>query len=351
MNKFHIPSRKIIDINYRYFILLPIFYFSTCTLVGQSIEWVYPSIASAKSLIVTDTVENYFDRIENMDLAIQVGTSKNISRDSLLSAFKSKLSSSPASFSQNERYILDSLCTVISQQIEGYYLPIIDTINLIKIDKYTVGDEAFYTRQNSIIIPQGALDKYSATKLHTILLHELYHIYSRYDHDFKAATYRLIGFERHEKQIEIPKELKQKMLLNPDGLNMDFAITLHNKQKDTCYFIPFLFTSNKDYNSNSPHFFSYMKFDLFPLKIENDYAILDYQKVKNFLIDPSYYEDYFKQIKDNTSYTIHPDEIMADNFAVLIMEGPNSEFSNFSVEGKKLLIDLLYILQSKQLNY
>ncbi|MFK7809100.1 MAG: hypothetical protein AB8F74_14955, partial [Saprospiraceae bacterium] len=57
--------------------------------------------------------------------------------------------------------------------------------------------------------------------------------------------------------------------------------------------------------------------------------------------------DFYRQIKDNTNYIIHPDEVMADNFMFLIMaqEDPES-LKRFSTEGQQLIADIEAVLKS-----
>jgi FlaA1/EpsC-like NDP-sugar epimerase len=58
--------------------------------------------------------------------------------------------------------------------------------------------------------------------------------------------------------------------------------------------------------------------------------------------------DFYRQIKDNTGYIIHPDEVLADNFAFIMQEKNGQKVSlKFSPEGKKLLVDLEALLKSK----
>ncbi|MCB0573479.1 MAG: hypothetical protein KDC61_02800, partial [Saprospiraceae bacterium] len=58
--------------------------------------------------------------------------------------------------------------------------------------------------------------------------------------------------------------------------------------------------------------------------------------------------DFFRQIKDNTGYIIHPDEVLADNFSfIMIAQGNQAYTAKFSEEGKKLLADVEQILRRK----
>jgi hypothetical protein len=56
---------------------------------------------------------------------------------------------------------------------------------------------------------------------------------------------------------------------------------------------------------------------------------------------------YWEKIGRNTRYTIHPDEIIADNFTFLAMSSENStEFDKFDDYGKQLLKRMKEIIKS-----
>jgi hypothetical protein len=58
--------------------------------------------------------------------------------------------------------------------------------------------------------------------------------------------------------------------------------------------------------------------------------------------------DFFKQIRDNTGYIIHPDEVLADNFSFIMVEKNGAKVSaRFSPAGKQLLNDIAFILKEK----
>lgn len=68
----------------------------------------------------------------------------------------------------------------------------------------------------------------------------------------------------------------------------------------------------------------------------------------NSTISQELMADFFRQIKDNTNYIIHPDEIMADNFmfAILSMESPDY-LTRFSKEGNTLIEEIKTILREE----
>jgi predicted P-loop ATPase/GTPase len=89
-----------------------------------------------------------------------------------------------------------------------------------------------------------------------------------------------------------------------------------------------------------PSYFDYLQFDL--------YHVIDgvtrSDKDGKTLMDLMYTPSFFYQIKDNTQYIIHPDEIMADNFMLALQAFHHKDFKNFTKEGKNLIDNVLKIL-------
>ncbi len=265
----------------------------------------------------------------------------------LRSKFKQRLQASTRGFKITEKTVLDSVFKEINRLATGVNLPSIAPIELIKIGDYTVSEGAFYTRQHQIIIPEAAFRNMTFDQFLAVMFHELFHILSRNHPNFKTRCYKLIGFNRIEGPLFFPKNLKDRLLLNPDGLASNYLITLDNGNGKTIDCIPLLTSKSSNYKAQMPDFFSYMEFDLYPVKKSEDgYYIYTSNLENGPTIQVDAYQDFFDQIKDNTTYTIHPDEVLADNFTIAMLENENPIFLNYSKEGKVLLLNLLDILKA-----
>ena len=130
-----------------------------------------------------------------------------------------RISSQVRSWNQSEiRSISRILIREIAQRLEPYPLHFPDIINLVK----TTGSEegyAYYTRQHSIFIPHGSIDR-------DILLHELFHILSRHDSEFRQRMYQIIGFYPCNNEIKLPATLSDIKITNPDAPTIDYYITI-----------------------------------------------------------------------------------------------------------------------------
>ena len=187
-----------------------------------------------------------------------------------------------------------------------------DTIFFIKttMDEELKGAHA-YTRSNAVIL-NG--DKITTTdsQLEHVLIHELFHIASRHDQNFRKKIYKIIGFELMN-EIELTGELKYSKLSNPDApFNDSYVQLTHEGQSIECMMLLY---ANKKFTGGG--LFDYVNIGLVKLTgteqkqielVDGNPVIYKLNEVANF----------FEQVGQNTQYIIDPEEITADNFAFLI---------------------------------
>ena len=64
-------------------------------------------------------------------------------------------------------------------------------------------------------------------------------------------------------------------------------------------------------------FFSYLRFSLLAVDLQDDVPV--YTAGAPLLVDVKQAKGFFDQVGRNTQYIIHPEEILADNFALMIL--------------------------------
>ena len=299
---------------------------------------------TATQVIIKDDVEHFFDHIQKVDMSIQMKKNypAETSRESVLNDYKSYLQKDVANFSDEEiifvKQIWSELYPLVNQ-LGSAIFP--EKIRLIKTHANHYGASVYYTRENCIVIPKYVMEAQNKEPFRSTMLHELFHIYSRYNPETRDKLYKLIGFSKigNPRTLLMLDSLKERVLLNPDGINYAYAIQLNDSANKDLFAIPLIISNEFDYTPSKPRFFDYLAFNLF--EVAPPYA----GKVKvisknngdptiNFQSQPSF----FKQIRDNTGYIIHPDEIMADNFTYLCFSKEDETYTNrFSEEGKKLI--------------
>ena len=204
---------------------------------------------------------------------------------------------------------VDSILESILLKIEQYPLEFPKKISLIK----TTGKEegyAAYCRKNAIFLPQTLIN--TPYQLINLLTHELFHIYSKNNLIKRKELYEILGFFECP-ELKFPEELRELKITNPDAPlnNLYFR---NNKAK----FMPILF-SNEPYNlKKGGEFFAYLQFRLIRVEIKQECCKPLYKndKLKLYCIED--FPPYLQKIGMNTDYIIHPEEILAENFVLLI---------------------------------
>lgn len=190
-------------------------------------------------------------------------------------------------------------------------------IELVK----TTGDEEFggaaYTRGNAIVLPESLvpLPTTDLRRAFFLLAHELFHVLSRMDVRLRDDLYALLGFKAVDR-FEYPTELESRRVSNPDAFQYLHGVTLQ---------------------------LGSARVDVVPV-IQSRLPLSEAIQRSNFLdaldivllsVDPSSGEaardesgdlvkynfgntNWVTLMRRNSSYIIHPEEVLADNFALLM---------------------------------
>jgi hypothetical protein len=207
----------------------------------------------------------------------------------------------------------------IRDKLVRWELPFPATILLVK----TSGEEEFnncYTRQNAIIFPAAEVAG-RPSALNYIILHELFHVLTRQNPELRKAVYGSIGF-RPINEIDLPEELLRRKITNPDGVHNGWMINLTN-QNEALQAVPILLAKGNTFNPNEGGANPYDYFRLLVVEPGDAGWVAHLVGGHPRLLRPTEVTGWFEQIGRNTRYTIHPDEILADNFVHLINGNTN----------------------------
>lgn len=305
--------------------------------------------------ITTDTTYSFFNRVSCCEMSIQMHTplAENPDRQAMVAAYKAFLRTDVVDFSAADAAFIEKIVREVFETVNGNAKDVFPhTLKLIKTTSKHVGDDVWYTRENCIIIPASALKTANHDAFKTTFFHELSHVVSRLNPDLQVKMYALVGFTSiGYDNLVVPQKLKDRLLHNPDGV--DFAKMISLKQADGKIIkaIPIIYSNKLGFQKEKPDFFSYLEFNLFEIKeiTENKYEVVTKDDVLSSTLNISRQPDFWRQIKDNTHYIIHPDEIMADNFAFYMQSKIDPKvIEKFSVEGKKLIESLGNVLNRKE---
>lgn len=223
-----------------------------------------------------------------------------------------------------ERGAIAEAAAALAPRLAELRVPLPPRVVLVK----TSGDEeggAAYTRGTAIMLPRRMLGGGGAA-LERLLCHELFHVVSRNAPGLRRRLYASIGFEPCG-DVLLPEDLRGLRLTNPDAPAFDHAIgvTCDGERR---WMVPVLFASGPYDAKGGKPFFASMVFRLMAVERRGDAdgtaaaePWLDGDG-RPLLRSPDEVAGFFEQTGRNTSYLIHPEEIMADNFVHLVVGPP-----------------------------
>ena len=173
------------------------------------------------------------------------------------------------------------------------------------------------------MIPENFMNM-PAKRLQRIICHELFHILSRANSDLREMLYAAIGFEKCD-EVEFPAALKSRKITNPDAPRNDHCVRIKVGEEEV-WAVPILFSNIEKYDTKrGGEFINYLQFQF--LLVER---VADGTAVKSIdeggqpkLVDMRQVSGFFDQVGKNTSYVFHPEEILAENFALLVLREPD----------------------------
>jgi len=305
---------------------------------------------SAATQMLSDAEDGFFQSLSIVDMAIQLRTDKKYDdKATMLRDYKALLTNEVSNFTNAEKQLMEDVMArakVLTDKLNPNIWP--SHIDLIKVKTNHYGPDVYYTREDAIILPENVLVKENASsELLPVMLHEIFHILSRYDLNLREELYGLINFKPHGKEVKLVASLENKVLTNPDGVTRGYAITLDNGKNRPELAIPLLTSAQPYYSKTLPSFFAYLKFDLYLARPLPDGSLLiDADGAANTTLSPEHQNNYFQHIADNTQYVIHPEEIMADNFMMAVRAYESGDYSSYSKVGKKLLDEVTEVLKA-----
>jgi len=213
-----------------------------------------------------------------------------------------------------EKVMVQKAWDALVPRLQRWTLPLPERIIFIK----TTGEEegsAEYTRGNAIVLPKSFFA--GNQTLDGTIAHELFHVLSRGAPALRDRLYAAIGFESCG-DPPYPADLADRRITNPDAPRDGYCIEVHVQGGDI-WAIPILFSSSRRYDvAKGGPFFNYLQMKLLVVERGADGRAY-YDPLKPRLVDVNNVKGFFEQVGRNTNYIIHPDEILADNFKMLLL--------------------------------
>lgn len=223
-------------------------------------------------------------------------------------------------FTAEEKSRVDATMARLEQLIAERKLALPDSeeIVFVKTTMHEEGDAGAYTHGTQIYIGEVVLDMLGSgipeaeRQGFHLFAHELFHCLTRSNPDFRSEMYSILGFEVQQDDYEFGPDVKEALIANPDvehhNSSRDFTIAGQPRRCTVVFYATRPFESVGD-----------MFFDL------GDTGFVPVDDL-NTIIPSAQIEDYWEVFGENTEYTIDPEEVLAENFALAIVFGRDRKY-------------------------
>lgn len=274
---------------------------------ADTVRLVYADSVMAMKLVTEN--DTFINNLSRFDVLLRLGSPDFTKED-----YKSMTAASLQSWTDNEKKRLDSIAGKLNTLIRnnGYRLPLPEGIILVKSDMSTEIGALGYTR-NKWIALSGKLMEMDDNTIQTILAHEIFHVLTRNNLEFKKSMYGVTGFTVSDSELEFPEDIMDLKISNPDVDRFDSYITLTIDGKERkCAML-----MCADTMAVPDDFNEIFKGRLVMLD-ENMECIS--RNGKTLTIDSESVPELTQKMGGNTGYTINPEENLADNFSYIMTD-------------------------------
>ena len=255
-----------------------------------------------------ETPDTYTDQMTALDRAARLKTDRAVSE----AEFLHFAADAVRPWTAEERATLQQVIAKVAAALNGLHVPAPPRITLIKTSGKEEG-EAAYTRGTAIVLPE-LIDRDAADTLQWLLAHETFHVVSRLNPALREQLYAAIGFVKVE-PFPLPAEIAARIVSNPDGLDYDHFVRVTVDDEPVCAAPVLMFKADRYDTTEGGAFFGQARNPFLVsrhIALRTDGVPNDLRVVPKNRIFGLHY-----RIGENTSYTLHPDEILAENFALL----------------------------------
>jgi len=283
-------------------------------LAGSSFaqELFFASAAEARPVLSAG--DTFLAAMSPFDRAARMKTDQEVSE----AKFAQFLAASALDWKDDEKARVRAAFDKIRLVVTGVGLPLPDKVYVIKTSGREESDAA-YTRGNAIVLPPPML-AYPEPELRKLLAHELFHIATRANPGLADSLYETIGFH-YCREAQLPPALAARKITNPDAPRNEYCIRV-KVGGEQVWAQPVLLASAPKYDTaRGGDFFDYLIPGFLLMEMPSGART---GRVLQDARGPRWVRQetvggLLEQVGRNTDYVIQPEEILADNFALLVM--------------------------------
>ncbi|MCC3862241.1 hypothetical protein [Pseudemcibacter aquimaris] len=253
--------------------------------------------------------DEYLTAMKPIEIALRVGSP---TADKTIDDLKAHYAANVIPWPEAEKALLKALIVTHKKKLAkiAHLLP--DEVYFIKVTDEIEGGVP-HTRGNAFISPARRTSL--STKL---FFHQIFHIISRHNRVKRASLYKLINFRPC--YFQPTEDVDKYSVRNPEAPFTEFFVPVEIDDRDT-YVMTHLHTTHDGFDASIERGFDgHISADLLEVTVDKGIC----KPVIKADGSPSIYKhedvpDFYEQVGHNTNFDYHPEEIIADNFAFLMM--------------------------------
>ena len=257
--------------------------------------------------------DGFIQRLSPLDRSVRLKTERDVTEQQFLDHAAGQV----LSWTSEEAETIDAVVASIRETLAPWNLPLPARVLLVK----TSGREengAAYCRGKCVVLSRRVINM-SSERLEKLLIHELFHVLSGHNPELRRELYAVVGFKTCP-EIEIPPALRSRKLTNPDAPEMNSYVQLMY-QGQMVKMVPILYGNHDRYDAqNGLGLFQIMNFKLMIVESKDGIWRALERDGEPVLVDVKEVPSFYDRVGRNTDYILHPEETLAENFVLLMMQ-------------------------------
>lgn len=277
-------------------------------------EFKFADIETGIKILSAD--DEFLTTMKPIEIALRVGSP---TADKTIDDLKAHYAANVVEWPEAEKALMKALLVTHKKKLAKIEHLLPETVYFIKVTN-EVESGISHTRGNAFVSPQRRSS--ISTKL---FFHQIFHILSRHNRIKRASLYNIINFRPC--YFQPTADVDKYSVRNPEAPFTEFFLPVEIEDRDT-YVMTYLHTTHDGFDPTIKRGFDgHITGDLIEVSV-NDSICKPIIKAngKASIYKHEEVPDFYEKVGHNTNFDIHPEEIIADNFAFLMM-------------GKKDLID------------
>jgi hypothetical protein len=280
------------------------------------------------------TADAYFQRLSPFDRAAKMRMAEPPSPGE----FARNAAESVREFTDTDRAQVEAAWAEMRPLLEPLGLDFPQRVTLVKTNGKDDINEA-YCRGPVIVLPEKYFASADPRRLSTVLLHELFHVFSTHHPELRDRLYALLDYLPCP-EIALPPAEDARRFTNPDAMHYNYYTVLSHEGRDLAV-TPVLLARGDHYDpAVRGSIFGQVSLLLVELDVRDGKAspVLDSQG-RITAREAGEVPAFMQRMQRNTGYILHPEEVLADNFV-------HAARKTAGLSAPELPVKLLEVMQS-----